>query len=151
MTRHPSLERVCLIDGVLYLELAVSRDADGYYYVSLPGGAKERLHRLLWEVYNGRPVPPGLQVRHLNDVRTDNRPENLALGSHADNMRDRRDNGLDPLGSKNSQAKLDEPQVKAIRRRAKKGESTAALADAYGVSLSTVRGIIRRDTWKHVE
>jgi hypothetical protein len=151
MRRHPTMERVCLIDGRLFLELAVSKDEDGYYYVSLPGGAKERLHRLLWEVYSGRPIPEGLQVRHLNDVRTDNREENLALGTHGDNMRDRRDNGLDPIGSKNSQAKLTEPQVKAIRKRAKKGDKPAVLAGEYGVSLSTVRGIIRGDIWKHVE
>jgi HNH endonuclease len=37
-------------------------------------------HRLVWRHFNG-PLPPGRSVLHKNDVRTDNRIENLKLGN----------------------------------------------------------------------
>jgi hypothetical protein len=110
------------------------------------------LHRLLWEIYNGRTVPPGLMVRHLNDVKSDNREGNLALGSHRDNMDDRRRNGGDPLGDKNPARKMDAACVRELRRRHRLGESVAALARELGfVSYSAVAAAVRGATWKHLE
>lgn len=34
-------------------------------------------HVLVWEKYNGMPVPEGCIVHHLNGVKDDNRPKNL--------------------------------------------------------------------------
>lgn len=45
------------------------------------------LHRLVWEAFNG-PIPDGLVVRHLNDDPNNNRLENLAVGTYADNAQD---------------------------------------------------------------
>lgn len=36
------------------------------------------IHRLVWEAFNG-PIPEGMQVNHINEVKTDNRLENLNL------------------------------------------------------------------------
>jgi len=33
-------------------------------------------------------LPKGIVVRHINGVKTDNRPENLVLGTHSENCRD---------------------------------------------------------------
>lgn len=35
-------------------------------------------HRLVWEAFNGK-IPEGLQVNHINEIKTDNRLENLNL------------------------------------------------------------------------
>ena len=43
-------------------------------------------HRLVWEHHNGL-VPNDMEIHHINGVRDDNRIENLALVSHADNVR----------------------------------------------------------------
>ncbi|MFC3848880.1 NUMOD4 motif-containing HNH endonuclease [Corynebacterium hansenii] len=45
------------------------------------------VHRLIAETFLG-PRPDGMHVRHLNGDPTDNRPENLAYGTHSENMRD---------------------------------------------------------------
>jgi hypothetical protein len=36
-----------------------------------------REHILVWEKANGKPVPKGRYVHHLNGIKDDNRPENL--------------------------------------------------------------------------
>lgn len=66
----------------------------GYCIVQL-NGTFYKLHRLIAQTFLG-PIPPGAHVRHLNDVKTDNRVTNLAIGTRSDNMRDRVRNGNDP-------------------------------------------------------
>lgn len=54
-------------------------------------GVKDRVIRVaaaVAEAFHG-PRPGGAVVRHLNDVRTDDRPENLAYGTPAENTADR--------------------------------------------------------------
>lgn len=46
-----------------------------------------QIHRLVYEAFNG-PIPDGYIVRHLNDNADDNRPENLVVGTHQDNIND---------------------------------------------------------------
>jgi len=66
----------------------------GYLVVSLWDGRKynRTVHSLVAEAFLG-PRPQGHEVRHLNDDRYDNRIENLAYGTHSDNMRDAQRNG----------------------------------------------------------
>jgi len=45
-------------------------------------------HRLVMSRHIGRPLQSHELVRHLNGNKTDNRIENLALGSHAENTLD---------------------------------------------------------------
>jgi len=60
------------------------KDSNGYVTIRMPdhrlanatGTVKE--HHLVWEKHHGKQVPKGWVVHHLNGVRDDNRPENLA-------------------------------------------------------------------------
>lgn len=45
-------------------------------------------HRIVMAMKMGRPLLSNEIVRHMNGNKTDNRPENLELGSHSENMRD---------------------------------------------------------------
>lgn len=53
----------------------------GYYQVYLYDNGKKKcykVHRLVYEAFNG-PIPEGMQVNHINEVKTDNRLTNLNL------------------------------------------------------------------------
>lgn len=45
-------------------------------------------HRIVWEMHNGK-IPEGMEIDHINGVKSDNRIENLRLVSHAVNMKNK--------------------------------------------------------------
>lgn len=61
---------------------------DGYMRVRCRGG-QYYVHRIIWEMHNG-PIPKGMEVDHVNHVRTDNRIENLRLVSRLENCKNRK-------------------------------------------------------------
>lgn len=46
----------------------------------------ERLHRVVWEFFNGEPVPDGFHVHHTDHDKTNNQPDNLELLAAAEHM-----------------------------------------------------------------
>ena len=58
-----------------------------YYQVELCKNSikkKYYVHRLVYEAFNGQ-IPEGLQVNHINEIKTDNRLENLNLMTAKEN------------------------------------------------------------------
>ena len=43
-------------------------------------------HIIVWEQFNGKPVPRGHAIHHLNGIKNDNRPENLVAIAHAEHI-----------------------------------------------------------------
>jgi hypothetical protein len=73
-------------------------DKYGYKRVSLHKNgirSKRKIHHIVAEAFNG-PRPTGLEVRHLDDCKSNNTPENLAYGTQSENQQDRRRNGVNP-------------------------------------------------------
>lgn len=60
-------------------------NGNGYRLVSMDG-KRWPAHRLIWIYANG-PIPPGMQIDHINGVRSDNRLANLRIVTHAENGR----------------------------------------------------------------
>ena len=60
----------------------------GYYQVELCKNSIAKfykVHRLVWEAFNGS-IPENMQVNHLNEIKTDNRLENLNLMTAKENL-----------------------------------------------------------------
>jgi len=82
--------------------LAAGADMAGYPKVALNRdhiSRSARVHVLVAAAFLG-PRADGMEIRHLNGVKTDNRLENLAYGSSAENMQDTLRLGRHPQGSK---------------------------------------------------
>lgn len=113
------------------------------------GNRTARAHRVSWEAHRG-PIPEGLEVLHRCDIGYCINPDHLSLGTHADNMRDRslkgRVNAI--RGTDVNTAKISEREVRLIRASKEAGP---ALAKAFGVGLSQISRIRRRESWRHVQ
>ena len=76
--------------------LKESKASRGYVRVNLtdPFGvvSQFRIHRLVLEVFVGK-CPEGMECRHLNGIKTDNRAVNLAWGTPLENASDRKRHG----------------------------------------------------------
>ena len=65
-----------------------SIDKYGYYFVNLNKNGKKKkclIHRLVFEAFNGS-ISEGLQVNHINEIKTDNRLSNLNLMTAKENV-----------------------------------------------------------------
>lgn len=77
--------------------------------LSVPGEGHRTLkvHQLVARAFHGEPEP-GQEVRHSNDVRDDNRAENLLWGTRYENMQDAIRNGA--FGSSAQMCKNNHPR-----------------------------------------
>lgn len=122
-----------------YLAVALCRDG-----ARLP----KSVHTLVLLAFSG-PRPDGMQARHLNGIRTDNRIENLAWGTIFENIQDRRLHTGFPsnIGERNPSALITQRCADEIR---KSKLPNWFLAQETGVSISTVRQIRHGHSWKDV-
>ena len=68
--------------------LKPSRDRYGYYQVVLCKNSivkAYKVHRLVWSAFNGQ-IPENMQVNHINEVKSNNRLENLNLMTCKENI-----------------------------------------------------------------
>lgn len=121
-----------VLDG-RYIEGDVDRD--GYRVVTI-GGLRTKLHRLLLYVFRGPAQKKGMVTRHLDGNPSNNRIDNLAWGTPAENWNDKRKHGTATVGERSGRAKLTDEDVRKIRID---GNSAKELAKCYGVSDSTIR------------
>ena len=124
----------------------------GLFARSRQGGRKQIIwdaHRFAWMIERG-PIPLGMLVCHHCDNPACVRPDHLFLGTNRDNKLDSVSKGRHRWcnGEKNGRAKLTASDVAMIRRRLTAGEKQADIADAFGVSQTTVSLLHRRKTWR---
>lgn len=120
--------------------LKLAPDAAGY----LSFGQQSRIHVLVLLAFVG-PCPDGLEARHRDGNKRNNKLTNLIYGTKSANEMDKIAHGTSNRGSRHGMAKLTEQEVKLIRRLA--GTSNRKIADDYGVSETAIRKIRSRDTW----
>jgi HNH endonuclease/NUMOD4 motif len=142
------------IRGRIMCQFAWKATKDAKYSVyqvriSGPGGVKKtfRVHQLVAEAFHGR-CPAGMEVLHGPCGSFDNRASQLRYGTKAENIGpDRRRDGTLLSGGACWQAKLTVEIVGECRRRAAAGETQAALAAEFGVSVGTMGMAIMGRTW----
>jgi hypothetical protein len=126
------------------------REPNGYgrfYY----NGRMTWAHRVSWQLFRG-PIPTGLDVCHHCDNRGCVRPSHLFVGTRADNMADANRKGRIPRGEDASAAKLTAAQVRAIRAEyAAGGVLMREIAARLGVSDTTIKFVVNRKRWSHVD
>ncbi len=114
-------------------------------------GRTTRTHVAMYRESVG-PIPAGLFVCHHCDNRACINPQHLFLGTAAENSADMRAKGRTngPRGERSASCKLTPPQVLEIRRLATEGLSRSAIGRMFGVSKSSVSGIVTRRKWAHI-
>lgn len=119
-------------------------DKDGYRMVRLyrDGGQWKQLRacRLVCEAFHGH-APDGYEVRHLNGQRSDDRADNLAWGTSAENSADTFRHGTAPLGETHHNATLTDAEIAEIR--ALKGKLLQReIAERFGTTQAYVSDIL---------
>lgn len=91
------------------------------------------------------------QVNHKNTNKKDNLFSNLEWITPKGNTQHAQDNGLRDyiFGSRNNMAKLNEVQVKEIKRLSV-DVGTKRLSEIFNVSRSTIKNIKNGSGWKHL-
>lgn len=120
-------------------------DGEGYGRIMV-ARVKYMAHRLSYSLNNG-PIPDGYVVRHKCDNPSCINPEHLEVGTQADNIADKVSRGRQARGSGVGKAILTEESVREIRSSPLK---VSELSTLYGVSVVSIRNILRRKTWQHV-
>jgi NUMOD4 motif/HNH endonuclease/IrrE N-terminal-like domain len=125
----------------------------GYRLVDLFGNGKRatfRVHTLVLAAFIG-PRPPGMECRHLNGNRTDNRLINLAWGTPQENHDDKRLHGTDNRGERSGSVKLTEWDVLfRVPFLLYRGFSRGEIAQRLGVKKPTIGSIISRKNWSWI-
>lgn len=127
----------------------------GYPVVMIhPAKRLHYVHHMVAEAFLG-PRPDGMQINHINGIKTDNRLCNLEYVTPSENMRHAYRIGLHrahpSLGERHGCAKLTEGAVRDIRVSVnERGIRSHVLAAKYGVSRSMVSRIASGKAWRHV-
>lgn len=136
-------------EGGCWEVVSHSCNKDGYPHRKLKGKTVT-LSRITYEESFGL-IPEGVCVCHKCDNPKCINPEHLFLGTHADNMRDKKEKRRCSRlkGEKHGQAKLTEGKAREIKEL--KGKvSQRVLAKRYGVSPSMVSMIQAGVKWGHL-
>lgn len=118
---------------------------NGYECVGILVGDRIRqvgVHRLVLDAFTGL-CPPGMQCRHLDGNRRNNRPENLRWGTAVENMADRKAHGRYATGAAHPMAKLTSEQADYVRAMRKRGALIREISREFQLCESQVRLILK--------
>ncbi|MRR49333.1 MAG: hypothetical protein EG825_00200 [Rhodocyclaceae bacterium] len=113
-------------------------------------------HRLAYELSHGS-VPDGLHVIHSCDNPRCINPAHLSLGTRSQNMKECSERGRARIpkpikrGEDNGASKLQEVDIRSIRRLLSNGDTQQSIADRLGVTQRTISDIKLGKKWGHVK
>ena len=127
-------------------------DRDGYMVISISkdnAAVNRRVHRLVLEAFVG-PCPSGMECRHLDNSRANNKLVNLCWGTHARNIRDRDSAGNTRKGPRHHRAKLEPDDVRKIRELLRLRIPERKIAAVFEIDRGAIQGIKLGRSWRHV-
>ena len=122
----------------------------GYGTFKFDGGSLA--HRFSYSLHYGE-IPPGIEVCHKCDNPKCVNPNHLFLGTHQDNMNDKKakKRGRSARGEKHYRVRLTSAKVLEIRRLfGTKSITAAQLARMFNVGDGTISSILNNQSWKHI-
>ncbi len=109
-------------------------------------GKSTPAHRLMCELAHGKAPDHSYEAAHSCRLRSCVNPSHLRWATRSENMHDNKRDGTERLGTLNNHNKLAVDDVIAIRQL--QGATTLKVAaDCFGVAISTVHRIWRREGW----
>lgn len=132
-------------------ELAQKNNGRGYRTVCLiPGRKIVYVHRLVLTGWRGA-CPEGMDTRHLNGNRSDNRLENLAWGTRDEQESDQKRHGTKPMGDSHPNSRLTMELVSSARKMWLEGKKLVEIIDALSLTVhtATLHDALIGNTWKH--
>jgi hypothetical protein len=115
---------------------AIQTGGYGVFIIRInPINYRSAAHRIAWMLANGRDIPYGLFICHSCDVPACVNPEHLFLGTHMDNMKDKREKGRSGL------TVVSDADVLEIRRLGKLDCTDSEISKKFGVSTSHIHAI----------
>lgn len=141
--------------------LALSKHMSGYQLVcrmTFNGHHRLRtLHEIIAHTFLG-PKPEGMEVNHINSIKTDNRVHNLEYVTRAQNMQKAWDAGLmenvktipRPFGSEHYNSILTESDIPNILEMKNNKVKYKKIAEIYNVAPTTIRSIFTGRCWSHI-
>ena len=156
-------------DGCWLWRAGLDEDGYGKFAITLPRGSRPkqrhvRAHHYAYELAHA-PLPASTLLMHTCDTPACVRPEHLRIGTQRENIADRDAKGRAPRGLRNGaytrpervrrgarhgNAKLTDADVIEMRRLARDGERSGALAARFGVDRSRVQAIVSGRAWRHL-
>jgi NUMOD4 motif/HNH endonuclease len=124
----------------------------GYLRVGLRRDGKTMnvyIHAAVCSAFNGA-APSGTECAHWDGDKLNNSAKNLRWATPVENSADMERHGRRNCGSRNGMAILTEAQVSEIRRMKIPHGAARSVADAYGVSRTTIYNIRAGRGWKNV-
>lgn len=126
---------------------------NGYLLISpsKKGIQKPRtLHRIIAKAFIPNPLNKPF-VCHKNNIKIDNRVENLYWGTRQDNTNDRELSENHSRGSNSPTSKLNDFQVKRIRLMREIQTNGKVIANIFKISLTHVYRLASRKRWPHLD
>lgn len=133
----------------------INNPRSGFYGRFGVAGHTEYAHRVAYLLTYGE-IDDALFACHTCDNAPCCNPAHLFMGTGKDNAADRDTKGRYVLGrvdrgEDHASSKLDNEQVRSIKRALANGEATRReLAELHGVHIETIRAIATGRTWKEV-
>lgn len=145
-TEQEYIKNKSKISGTCW-EWVGSKDKDGYGKACYKF-KRERAHRLSYRVFKLQDIS-NMLVLHTCDNPSCVNPEHLFLGTHKDNMLDKKTKGRQLKGEEIGNSKLKESDIFEIRKL-RATRSLKELSKQFNCSVSNIHDVCKGYIWQHL-